>query len=324
MTAIEFDFEARAERAIDASAARAACEAGRYCWIDVDATADPAAARTVLHQMGVNEHAIDEAFGPDVDGRHDLYDDCLHVAVTSAAYADGSLSHSHVDIMIGERYLLTLRRGPVEFIDHVKRTYRQDFLKFAKTPSFLLYEYFDHLIESYKRALRGLEGQVEHVQRQIFGDVDDRIFAEAAGVTRDLLSLRKIMLGAREVLHELTSRQTPFVYASAVPSLERLAAALERLVADITVERESLAETLNLYMGIVSHRTNRVVNRLTVVSMVFLPLSFLAGVYGMNFSPDAGGSMPELGWRHGYFFFWVVAIAIAVSLLTYMKRRRWW
>ena len=84
-------------------------------------------------------------------------------------------------------------------------------------------------------------------------------------------------------------------------------------------EREILAETLNLYIGMVGHRTNQVVNRLTVVSFVFLPLTFLCGVYGMNFEV-----LPELKWRYGYMLFWVVSTIIVAALLTYMRKRRWW
>jgi magnesium transporter len=94
---------------------------------------------------------------------------------------------------------------------------------------------------------------------------------------------------------------------------------LDRLGSDLAVEREILAETLNLYMGLVSHRTNKVLNRLTVVSLVFLPLTFLCGVYGMNFEV-----IPELKWRLGYPFFWALALLVATTTLAYMKRRGWW
>jgi magnesium transporter len=138
-------------------------------------------------------------------------------------------------------------------------------------------------------------------------------------VTRDLLSFRKIMMAAREVLHELASRRSPYVSEATQPFLEKMVDTLERLGADLTVERDILSETLNLYMSITSHRTNKIVSRLTVISVVFLPLTFLCGVYGMNFEV-----LPELGWRYSYLGFWLVVIAIAAGLLTYMKRRKWW
>ena len=135
----------------------------------------------------------------------------------------------------------------------------------------------------------------------------------------DLLTLRRTMVAAREVLSELATRRSPVVAASTMPFLQTLVAALDRLVADLAVEREILAETLNLYIGLVGHRTNQVVNRLTILSFVFLPLTFLCGVYGMNFRV-----LPELEWRYGYLTFWIVAALIVATTLTYMRRRGWW
>jgi magnesium transporter len=317
--AVEFDFENKRERSIEPTQAKAACDAGMFCWIDIDAAADVELAEAILKEMGVNEHAIREAIGPDVDGRYDLYDDCLHFAVTSGSLQDRKLNTSHVDVVVGERFLMTIHRGRVDAIDQVRRHYRQDFHRYAKTPSFLVYEFWDALVESYKRTIRGLASQVELFQDQIFGDVSDAIFDNVSAVTRDLLSFRKIMLAAREVLHELASRRSPYVSEATQPFLEKMGDTLERLGADLTVERDILSETLNLYMSITSHRTNKIVSRLTVISVVFLPLTFLCGVYGMNFEV-----LPELKWQYSYMVFWAVVIAIAAGLLIYMKKRKWW
>lgn len=325
IAAVAFNFTTKEERAISAAEAPQACRDGLFCWVDVDAAADRAGAQRVLEDLGVNRHAIEEALGPDSDGRHDLYDDCLHVAVTAVTFPKETLDRSHVDILIGESYMVTLRRGPVEFIETVRKHYKQDFRKFAKTGSFMIYEYWDALVDSYKKAMRAFEGHAERVQGKIFETEDDAIFNEVSNVTRDLLSFRKTMLAAREVLNELSSRRSPFVSESTQPFLERMVGTLERLSADLSVERDILAETLNLYMGIVSHRTNKVVNRLTVISMVFLPLTFLCGVYGMNFDPETGPlSMPELGWKYGYLAFWLIAAAMTVGLLSLMKLKKWW
>jgi magnesium transporter len=166
--------------------------------------------------------------------------------------------------------------------------------------------------------MRRLEDEVESVQAQIVSDADDEIFSRVAKVTRELLSFRKLILTAREVLHELAMRRSPFVSETTQPYLDNMVGKLERLGSDLTVEREILSETLNLYMSIVSHRTSRLVSRLTVVSLIFLPLTFLCGVYGMNFE-----YLPEKEWRYGYLCFWVIAVLIAGGLLVIAKRKRW-
>ena len=83
------------------------------------------------------------------------------------------------------------------------------------------------------------------------------------------------------------------------------------------VDRELLSDSLNLYMSLMSHRTNEVMQRLTIVSVVFMPLTFIVGVYGMNFE-----ILPELKWQYGYAYFWLLVLAVVSGLLLLMKRAR--
>jgi magnesium transporter len=92
---------------------------------------------------------------------------------------------------------------------------------------------------------------------------------------------------------------------------------VEHVLQDLLVDRDILSESLNLYMSLVGHRTNEVMKRLTVVSVVFLPLTFLCGVYGMNFQ-----NLPELQWTYGYVFFWALVAIIVAALLGLMRRAK--
>lgn len=174
------------------------------------------------------------------------------------------------------------------------------------------------MIDSYRKGLLKLEDEVEQIQSCILGELDDSIFQRVAEVTQNLLTLRKNVLADREVLQELALRRSKFVSPSTQPYLSNMVGTLERLASDLRTEREILAETLNLYLGIVSHRTNRIINRLTLLSAIFLPLTFLCGVYGMNFR-----ILPELEWEFGYLFFWVLVVLITGGLVTFIKIKHW-
>lgn len=321
---IEFDFAAKRERTIEPAELRAALDRGAFCWVDMDGSGCRDGDATwerfgeCLRVLGLNDVARAEVMGPDCEGRYDVHEDCLHFAVTEAKLVENRLITSHVDVVQGERYLVTFRRREADFVKSMRRTYREDFLKFAKSPGFLLYEIGDHLTETYRRTLRGFQAAVEQVQLRLFTDVDDDIFRQVADLTQDLLLFRKVVLASRELLHELATRRSHFISETTQPFLENMAGSLERLGGDLTTEREVLNETLNLYMGMVSHRTNKVVNRLTVISAIFLPLSFLCGVYGVNLQ-----GVPEFGWSFGYAFFWGLCLTIATLLLLYMRRRKW-
>jgi magnesium transporter len=321
ITIVGFNFTTRQDRPVPIGEVAAAFERGDYCWIDIhcpDCGADCPTCKPFLEGLGINATCMAEILGPDNEGRYDVYEDCLHFAVSEATLRESRLATAHVDVVLASRFLLTYRRHDAEFPRQIRRTCREDFHKFAKSPGFLLYELGDHLIDVYRRTFRAFSGSVEEIQLRLFGDVDDGIFRQVAELTQDILTFRKIVLASRELMHELASRRSPYISDTTQPFLEKMAGTLERLGADVTTEREGLNESLNLYMGMVSHRTNKVVNRLTVISALFLPLTFLCGVYGMNFQV-----MPELGHPQGYLIFWCLVVAISASMLAYMKKRKW-
>ncbi len=317
ITVVELDFESRRERSIAIEEAGPACARGLSCWIDLDLD-DPASAEHALRLLGINELAIEEIVLHARGGRYDVYEECLHAALTVPHFSEGLLGFAHVDVVIGERFLVTLHRGPVAFLDHVRQNYHQFFTTFAESLGFLLFELWDRLIESYRKALAALEDRVEEIQHSILGDLDDSIFHRVAQLTQDLLTVRKHVLGDRAVLQELALRRSKFVSSTTQPYLGNMVGTLEQLANDLSTEREILAEALNLYLSLVSHRTNRIVNRLTLLSAIFLPLTFLCGVYGMNFRV-----LPELEWEYGYLFFWGLALLITGGLLVALKLKRW-
>jgi magnesium transporter len=188
-------------------------------------------------------------------------------------------------------------------------------VRFATTPSFLMYELWDHLIDDYLSVHHAFEDRVEQVQRALVGEVDEAVFQEASELSSDLLQLRKVLLPARAVLTELSTRKSAFVSEATQPFLGNMVGTIERVLQDVLVDRDILSDSLNNYMSMVAHRTNKVMGKLTVVSVIFLPLTFLCGVYGMNFEV-----LPELKLEWGYYGFWALAGVIVLGLIAFMRR----
>lgn len=315
-TAIEFDFATKVERSVDLDTAYKGVADGRFVWFDLDLELEDTPTREILCKLNVDADVIEDVMGYEVDTRYDLHEHCLHLVLTSCKVgATGGLELLPVEVVIGERFLVTLRRGKVGFIDMVRKHYRADFVRFAKSPSFLIYELWDHLVDAYQAVAHTFEDRVEQMQALLMGKVDDTIFAKVSELQADLLHFRKVLLPARSVLTELSTRKTLFVSEATQPFLSNFVGTIERVLADVMVDREILSESLNLYMSIVGHRTNRVMNKLTVVSVIFLPLTFLCGVYGMNFE-----FLPEFGWKYGYVYFWTIAAIIVTTVLIAMRR----
>ena len=158
---------------------------------------------------------------------------------------------------------------------------------------------------------------METVQDALVSDVEESLFSRVSDLGSDILKFRKILLPARATMTELATRKSPFISSETQDFLSRMLATLDHTLQDLMVARDILSESLDLHMSLVVHRTNRVITRLTAVSMVFLPLTFLCGIYGMNFE-----FMPELAWPVGYALFWVVVILVTTFQLVLLRRKK--
>ena len=314
-TTVSLDFAAKRIEAIDVTDIPAAVAAGQYCWIDCDS---PTEAAEALAALGIDASATERVAEDNLQGQFHLGRHCIHCTLVETSLIGEELCLKAVHVVLGEGFLATVHSQPSAMLDHVREIYEGDFYAAAQSGGFLLFEIADQLIAGYRGTLATMTHSVENIQKKLLGDVGDEILTDVSELTRSLLDYRNAVVTARETIHELATRRSAYVNESTQPFLDRQTVSLDRLGGDAATERTVLSETLNLYMGIVSHRTNKVVNRLTIVSIIFLPLNFLAAVYGMNFV-----NMPELQWQYGYYLFWGFTSLLAGGLLMLIRRRRW-
>lgn len=313
-SAIAFDFKNRIDRDVDFDDVAATVKEGTFCWVNL-AGEDVKRRGEFLQMFGISND--DSANAATI--RFVAQKDCIQFTLVDAQLVDGRFRRSPVTIYFGQHFMLSIHEKPAAFMAGTMSSCRENFRNIALSPGFLLFELADHLTQSYTGLVQSLASKTQQIESELFQeDNDDRIFTIVASLIRSILEFYKVIVSSREVLHDLATRLSPFIPETTQPYLEKKAALLDRLSVDVTTEREILSESLHLYMGIVTHRTNALLTRLTIVGTLFLPLTFIAGVYGMNFKV-----MPELDWKYGYPTFWAVAVSIASGLTMYMHRKKW-
>jgi magnesium transporter len=316
-TIVSLDFKAKVHAKCTLESFRREMEAGKFVWIDVDISQSEEARKLVASLNLCAPEILEDAMSREPATQIARYDDYIHLVLSGCRLIGHKFDLERVDAMMGENFLLTLHKGQPIFLEAVRKSYVTDFVRFAQSPSFLLYELWDHLIDNYLAVHKKFEDRVELVQKQLTGDVEDSIFAEASELGSDLLHLRKVVLPARAVLTDLSSRKSPFVSEATQPYLANMVGTIERVLQDVLVDRDILSNSLNNYMSLVAHKTNQIMSKLTVVSIIFLPLTFLCGVYGMNFD-----KLPELHFSWGYPAFWGAVVIITALLLFAMRRNK--
>jgi magnesium/cobalt transport protein CorA len=317
------DFRDRSRGPVGLDDVGAQIDQGRYVWIDVDAArADPTAVLAALPAsswQGIELHRLlaDSADLMEPSARLSRHDGLLHVVLTGAPHAGPDAAGERLDVVLTAGLLLTVHRGSNAVLAAVRRDYAHDFKRHASTPSFLVYEIFNEQVEQFLAVQNRLDDEVEAARLALRDDADESAFDRVAKVSGRLLALRRRVLPTRRVLEELVSRKTTLVSEATLGFLAIMIQSLERLLADIASNREILESALNLSLTVMSHRTNQTMNRLAVVSTIFLPLTFLCGVYGMNFP-----GIPETTWQYGYVFFWAISASITGTLVWFLRRAR--
>jgi len=319
-TVVALDFEAKREATIPLADAAAAMAGGQFVWIDLD-VGDPDEGRRVLTSLGlVSEDVVDLALRDEPSTQYGRHEGYVHLVVSGYRAEDGGddFKLERVSITLGQRFLLTIHSGPVAFLAGVRREYHSDFMRFAQTPSFLVYEIWDHLIANYLDVQKAMGDRVERLQEELHAEeVDDGVFARVSQLGADLLHFRKVLLPTRATLADLSTRRTLVLSETTQRFLGNMVGIVDHILQDMLVDRDILSEALNLYMSMVGHRTNKVMKKLTAVSVIFMPLTFLVGIYGMNFEV-----LPELKWQYGYGYFWLVVFATVGGLLLLLRRGR--
>ncbi len=314
--AVVLDFDKKIESEIDVREASREIEKGRFVWLDFDSKqADM--FQSLWREIGLVNESVLRHVLKDLPASYHRHDDCLHFSFRACQLQGIHFLERRFHVILGAGFLVTVHRGPSPIVQKLREQYRTDFREYALTPSFFVYDIADFLVTHYQTIQAEFEDQVEMVQSALVSDVDESIFARVSELGPDILRFRKVLLPARTTLTELATRKSPFISDETQEFLSRMIGTLDRTLQDVLVARDILSESLDLHMSLVAHRTNRVITRLTAVSMVFLPLTFLCGIYGMNFE-----FMPELAWPVGYALFWVLVILVTTLQLIFLRKKK--
>ena len=312
---VAFDFANKTSKLLTTADMATIVPGEQFLWVDLD-HADYLQVKqfTALNLLQVE--TLQDIIEGEPTTRLSRHDDYLHLAVSACEInPELKLIDHRLDLVLYENFMLTAHHGDQYVIDTVKGEYQADFERFAKTSSFLVFEFWDALIEHYAEIQKQQELQVEQIQHKLVSTVDDEIFQQVSAIGENLLYFRGLLVPTRTVLTELAGRRSHLISEATQSSLKNIVGTLEQVLQDVLVDRDILTQSVNLYMSIISHRTNQAMGKLTVISVIFLPLTFLCGVYGMNFQV-----FPEIHWKYGYVFFWTLCISI-VSVLVYVLRR---
>lgn len=270
-----------------------------------------------LHPL-LQEDLVNAAQRP----KFENYGNCLFFVLKMLTY--GQASHTvdpeQVSIVLGPDYVLTFQEGASgDVFDPVRTRLATGGTRIRSAGAdFLAYSLIDSIVDHYFVVLERFGDDFEALDEELVSNPSTDTLQAIYELKRHLIVVRRSIWPLREVINALERDQTPLLGAEMHIYLRDLYDHTIQVIETVETMRDVLSGMLDIYLSSVSNRTNETMKVLTIFGSIFIPLTFLAGVYGMNFH-----YMPELGMRWTYPMFWVITIVVIASLLIYYRRKRW-
>jgi magnesium transporter len=304
----------------DVEELRSLRETQTVTWVDIQGLGDEATIRAIGEIFELHPVALENAVNVPQRAKTDLHEHYqLIIARTPQITADGTVMTPQVCFIVGKQYLLTFQERHYGFFGPVRDRIQAGMGAIRNQgPDYLAYALIDAMIDRYYPIAQRLAESLEELEDIIVEYPHPVVLARIHRLRRQLVVLRRIGWPQREAINAMLREQTPFFGDQEKVYLRDTYDHIAQIVELIDSSREMASDLAEAYLSNVSHRTNEITKVLTLMASTFIPLTFVAGIYGMNFD-----NMPELHTRNGYFIVWGGMIALGVGMTLYFRRRGW-
>lgn len=251
----------------------------------------------------------------------DEHEDYLFLVLKMLYYDENeTVISEQVSFILGKDYLLSFQESEGDVFDGVRDRIRHAKGRVRNMQSdYLLYILIDAIVDHYFSVIEILGNKIEDFEAEIFsGDLQDDASKKIQNLKREILRLRRAIFPLREVISRIEKNNNKLIHDKTITYYRDLYDHLIQVSENIDIYREMIWSLMDMYMTTISNKMNEVMKVLTIMASIFIPLTFIAGIYGMNFE-----YIPELKYKYGYFTVWGVMIALFLGMLYYFRKKKW-
>jgi magnesium transporter len=294
-------------------------------WVDVVGLGSEDTLRTIGEVFQMHPLALEDVVHVHQRAKVDVYENGLYIVLRIPDPSNEQLCEQF-SLFLGKNFLLTFQERPGDSFDLVRSglKIKESAARQSVLPDYLAYRLIDAAIDAYFPLLEAMGDQLDRLDDPDAVSHSRAAFSELHVARRELLILRRSVWPLRDAISQLRSEITPFITDDTRIYLRDCYDHAVQLLDLLESYREIAGDVRDYYLSSISNRMNEIMKTLTVIATIFLPLSFIAGVYGMNFDTTLSKwNMPELHWRYGYPYALGLMLVVAIGMLLWFKRRGW-
>ncbi|WP_027136631.1 magnesium/cobalt transporter CorA [Gaetbulibacter saemankumensis] len=290
-------------------------------WINLNGLNQVGAIEALGNHYELHPLVLEDIVNTNHRPKIDEYDDYLFVVLKMLHNdKDENIISEQVSFILGKNYVLSFQEAEGDVFDSVR-----DRIRHAKgrvremKADYLLYILMDAVIDHYFSVVELLGDKIEDLETLIFlGNADKSINKDIRDLKKDILRIRRAISPLREVINRIEKHDSPLILKKTKTFYRDIYDHQIQVSENIDIYREMVWSLMDMYMTTISNKMNEVMKVLTIMASIFIPLTFIAGIYGMNFE-----YIPELHYKYSYFILWGVMIVLFLLMLRYFKRKKW-
>jgi magnesium transporter len=313
------------EHVVEARRVRDFLDKQPVTWVDVEGLGDASTIHALGEIFNVHRLVLEDIVTVHQRPKIEQYDDQLFI-VARAVYPGEHLESEQISLFVGENFVLTFQEGrPGDCLEAIRERIRKKGGRIRDAGhDYLAYALLDAIVDSYFPILEEYGERLETLEDEILLRPQPDTVARIHGIKRDLLTLRRAMWPQRETFNALLRGEGSVMTTETRLYIRDCYDHSVQILDLLETYRELGSDLIDMYLSMVSNRTNEIMRVLTVISVVFIPLTFIAGVYGMNFDTEKSlWNMPELKWYFGYPFALLLMLMVALGQMIFFRRRGW-
>jgi magnesium transporter len=290
-------------------------------WINVDGIHQVETLEKLGECFGVHPLTLEDILNTDQRPKMEDFGDYMYIVLKMFTRNDQNdeIVTEQISLILGENFVLSFQENVGDVFDPVRARIRCSKGRLRKMAAdYLLYSLLDAIVDNYFIILENFGDQIEFIEERLIVNPAQETLKIIHKLKREMLFLRKSVWPLREVINGMERGESSLIKGTTKIYLRDVYDHNIQIIDTIETLREMLSGMLDIYLTSISNRLNAVMKVLTIIATIFMPLTFLAGIYGMNFK-----YMPELEWKWGYFLILFVMFGIGISMLFYFKKKKW-
>jgi magnesium transporter len=290
-------------------------------WINVEGITDTNIVAEIGQIFDIHPLVLEDIVNPEQRIKIEVYDDYIFIVLKMITYSEeGELfNKENVSLVLGKQFLISFQEEPGDVFDPIRKRIQSEGSRLRTFGcDYLAYSIIDLIVDHYFVVIAKYGEQIERMEIVLSENLDSDLPREIKTLKRELLLFFGAIFPLGDVLKGMMNEDVALIADDTRVFLSNVKDHFLQAIYTITTAREMVADMLSGYLSMMSYKMNEVMQILTIFAATFIPMSFFAGVYGMNFD-----FMPELHLKYMYPIFWLFMIGIAGSMFVYFKRKKW-